>query len=268
MTALKLILPTAFALAFAANANSSVYIPSLKVKSIQVMDNATGDTKTKHYVDDIEITLSKKDKVRAKNWNLTESEWAKYKYAIEYMPRGQWTPNLPAPIVLGNLAKTEQERLHYARVMNNIERDRRDRELRFQLTGIAQLGEFDPTLHPDYVKPKVGLARMLPENLTKLRSIFIDMEHCEVECKKYVTLKIASTSNITKLDIHATNSSTHEVKQMLLGMGIDENRMARKNITINAKLVNKEVLKHNEGRTEPFVMMRDDDGTTKQFMTR
>ncbi|QFT13435.1 hypothetical protein [Vibrio sp. THAF190c] len=255
------LLTTTALLAF--SANSAVYTPPLEVKQTQVIDTTTGNATNSYEVDGVEITLTEKDKVKARNWNLGNADWAKYKYAMEYTPRATWTPDLDPPIVLGNLAKTENERRKYARIMNQLEKDRRDREIAFQLSANAVLSELDPLIASKNKKQETGLAKVLPGNFDKLRSIFLDLSTCDTSCKTFLTLAVASTSNVTKLDIHATNANEKSVLELLNDIGLSQADIFARQITINAKRDNPYIEQYRNGGKVPFYITRTDKGTTR-----
>ncbi|MFC5079586.1 hypothetical protein VTH8203_01348 [Vibrio thalassae] len=237
---------------------------SLKVITTQTINAETGNSDQSFTVDGLEITLSEKDKRLAKNWNLSHGDWAKYKYIIEYTPRGTWTPDLDPPIVLGNYATTEEERMHYARKMNEIELARRDRELAFQDAAIRAIYQSVPSVNPNIPKPKTGIAARLTEGRTTLRSLFIDYKTCDSKCKIFSTLAIATSPSDSKLDIHMTNATGPQAEQFLSDIGVTENKKQQKAISVNASLNNHMVEKHRNGGTVPYYLVTMDT-ETKRF---
>ncbi len=79
--------------------------------------------------------LNALDKARAKSWRLTEKEYGRYRLLKETSPRGIWTPNIDPITLLGVESRTEQERLKYARLFNQIELARTKQDIAF---GFAQ----------------------------------------------------------------------------------------------------------------------------------
>lgn len=252
---------TAAVLAF--SANSALYVPPLEVTQTQIIDNATGKSTNTYQVDGIEIELSKEDKTKARNWNLSNSEWAQYKYAMEYTPRGTWSPNLDPPIVLGNLADTDEERRRYGRLMNELERARQKREINFQLAANSTLSEMNPLLTNASRKQESGLAKDLPGSFDKLRSIFVDINTCDASCKKFITLAVASTSSSTKLDIHATNGNEIDVTNLLSDIGLSLADLQVRQVTINAHRNNPMIERYRDGGKVPFFINRTDQETTR-----
>lgn len=250
------------AAALAFSANSAVYVPKLEVQQNKVIDSKTGNTNVTYAVDGIDIELTKEDRAKAKNWNLNDSDWAKYKYAIAYTPRGIWTPNLDPPIVLGNLATTDADRAYYGRIMNNLETNRREREVAFQKAA-NRVNRLDNVGLQNISPPREGLSKVLPEQFQKLRSIFLDLDDCEVECKTFITLAIASTSSITKLDIHATNGTENQLFDLLGKLGLNQEEIENRKITIKANRNNPLVKKFSNGGRVPFYINRNDSETTR-----
>lgn len=250
------------AAALAFSANSAVYVPKLEVQQTKVIDTNTGNTTVSYAIDGIDIELTKEDKIKAKNWNLKNSDWVKYKYAIAYTPRGIWTPNLDPPIVLGNLATTDAERTYYGRIMNNLESNRRAREAAFQLAA-NKVNRLDNVGLQNVTPPRKGLSKVLPEQFQKLRSIFLDIDDCDSDCKTFITLAIASTSSVTKLDIHATNGSEKQVFDLLGNLGMGQDEIESRKITIKANRNNPLVEKFRNGGKIPFYINRNESETTR-----
>lgn len=66
----------------------------------------------------------------AKDWQLTDSEWAKYLQLMQSTGRFFY-PNLPAPAVLGMYADNPEEEKHFAEIYAKQEHDKVARELSF-----------------------------------------------------------------------------------------------------------------------------------------
>ncbi len=206
-----------------------VYRSELRVDEVKYLDSA-GLEQTKYQIDGMDITLTKEDRVRARNWNLTPFDWVKYKYALEYTPRGLWTPNLDPPIVLGNLATTELERMKYAKIANEIEIDRRNREAAFQGAGVEHLKTINPMLGQP--KPKTGLARFLPDGKTVLKSVFIDPLDCDGQCRDFLMNSVYSNSGRMQLNIYYSNGSKADLMALLAGVGIKDDYLLSKGVIL------------------------------------
>lgn len=239
-------------------ATNKIHVAELKVKTTQLIGLDGKGQETKYEVDGIEIELTPSDKAKAKNWNLRNEDWVKYKYAMKYTPRGIWSPDLDPPIVLGNLSKTEAERARYSRVMNALELDRRHREIAFQLTAIYEL----PTEEADEIKPSTALSRALPPEKTILKSIFIDTATCEKECIHFVLLETAGTSTRTKLNIIFTTDDKSKQEKILLGAGITNTKIRDKQITVVTDAETTQ--QYREGFDFPFLIIQNDEGLTRR----
>ncbi|MFH0267340.1 hypothetical protein [Vibrio rumoiensis] len=249
------------AMMFTANvslASQSLHVAELQVKTNQVINPETKQTETTFKVDDYEVVLTKDDYQRAKNWNLSATDWAKYKYAIEFTPRGKWTPDLDPPIVLGNLAKTEAERIKYAKIMNELELDRRSREIAFQLSAISVL----PKETPNQPEQQSRLKSVLPADKSILKSIFIDTETCDSSCNEFLLKESAGTSSRTKLNIIFTTESTSKQASILSSAGLNKEKISDKGITVTTN--NEIAEKYKANNTYPYVIIQDDSGISRR----
>ncbi|MGR5296843.1 hypothetical protein ACPV5U_24515 [Vibrio mediterranei] len=235
---------------------SATYLASLQVEKTQVINPEIGQSAFKYLVDDIEIEMSEKDRHLAKNWNLTQEDWAKYLYIMEYTPRGLWTPDLDPPIALGNYARTEEERLYYVKIMNSLEENRRKRELALEATSIRHIKS---TLAGAQQSQQSGMAAKLTENRDTLRSVFIDLKNCNNDCKIFVTMAIATSPASTKLDIHFTNAKPSEANRFLKDIGITDERREAKAISVNAAPINAAVLRFSNGGKLPYYIIKNDE---------
>lgn len=187
---------------------------------------------------------------------------------MEYMPRGKWTPDLDPPIVLGNLAETDEEMRHYARIMNDLEIKRREREVTFQGLAMEEIYIIDPASRPNGSQPppKTGIAKSLINNKRILRSIFIDAKDCSVDCRRFITLAIASSSSATQVDIHITGVTASGAKKFLSGIGLNDSVIERRNININASRINPAVQRHSNSGRIPYYINKSETQTTIRHM--
>ena len=96
-------------------------------------------------IEDQVITLSRADKERAKGFDLTDHEYAKYKYIMNFTPRGTWTKDIDPVLALGITANTESERLKYANILFQQRKAREAKEVAFALTMMSVEKRDDPT---------------------------------------------------------------------------------------------------------------------------
>src|SRR5262245_47009535 len=66
----------------------------------------------------------------AKDWELTDSEWARYVQLMNGV-NGHWYPHLTPPAVLGLNAASVEDRQHFAEIAAHQEHDKIERELAF-----------------------------------------------------------------------------------------------------------------------------------------
>lgn len=239
-----------------------MFIAPLNVEQTQIVNQSTGNVQSNYQVDGIDIELTEKDKVRAKNWNLTNKDWAKYKYVMEYTPRGLWTPDIDPPLALANASTTEADREYYISVQNQIEKHRTetDRKMVSTTNRLLMVGSYRTTPQP------TGLASQLRTHKTELRSIFVDLKNCDPYCKRFVTLAIASTANSTQLDIHINGGSERQAEDFLQQIGVDENKIQAKGISINAQKNNPVFAQFNSKNNAAFYLNKTEMGTSRHDM--
>lgn len=254
----KTILPIALA-ALTTSTAHAVYLPPM------IVEITTNETNQEAYkVDDIDIELTKKDKVRAKNWNLSNSDYAKYKYVMEYMPRGTWTPELDPPIVLGNLAKTHKERMRYAKIMNELEQDRRLREVQFQGAGNEYIKVMLSREGYAYTNERKdprqtgSVSKLLPKGKLELRSLYVDLNTCQSECIQWVREQTSKSPIKVKMDVYikgANNLSEQTLRDHLgISNNVDPNRFV---FSTDEALFDARVA----GQKTPFLVQQNDHST-------
>ncbi|MDN2483830.1 hypothetical protein [Vibrio agarivorans] len=253
----------ALALAFSAGV-FALPTPQLKVETTQIVSNETGETIDAFKVNGLEINMTKRDRVRAGHWGLTESDYAKYLYAMEYMPRGTWTPDLDPPIVLGNLANTHKERLYYARIMNELEQNRRMREAAFQKAGHEHIDEM--LAKEGYVKledrpePRKGdFSINLPAGKFELRSLFVDLDDCDNDCKSFVRRHIMMASANVKFDLYVKGATSSDDSSVFrsLGISLDQVSTGDFNLSRDANIFRTQT----RGKNLPFLIQQNDNVT-------
>jgi integrating conjugative element protein (TIGR03759 family) len=90
---------------------------------------------------------------KAKDWNLTDSEWNQYRIFMQG-PSEHYYKQLSPPEVLGINAESIEELQHYAEVAAKLEHDKLERELKFNAAfhdAAARLYSAEPIIKPfDY----------------------------------------------------------------------------------------------------------------------
>lgn len=253
LLALAIIISAGSTVAFAQN------IKKLEVDQTQIVDQESGNSTFKYKVDGIDVELTEKDKRKAQNWNLTNKDWVKYKYVMEFMPRGLWTPDLDPPLVLAYAAENEQERMHYIKVQSQLEQARMKRDALVT----SATTRYAAMQNPKTPEPMSAFKSQLSTNKDTLRSVFVPLNNCDAECKKFVTLAIASSSSSTQLDMHFDGGGEREAKKWLASIGVDESRISRKQISISAMDVNPTYRKLKGDSEGPFFLNKTESGTTR-----
>ena len=262
------------ALSFLCIASLSANGSNYEIQNTTVVKNAasgssisTGGDRLIYTIDGIDISLTKEDKVKSKNWMLKESEYAQYLYIMKYTPRGLWSPDIDPPIALGNEATTENERMYYAHLMNGLEWERRQKEGVFQLAGITDidnrlnaLGFIKEEDRPKIIKG--DFSQSLPGKKLILRSLFVDMENCEKDCRLWVTKQMMQVSKKVQLDLYVANASSFTDSALYKLLTINPKKVVNGDINISRSSEMVEL--YRKGWETPFLIQRDDDKTTRK----
>ena len=179
-------------------------------------------------INDVNIGLTKEDLIKAKNFNLSNQEYAKYKYIMEYTPRGKWTPDIDPVIALGNLAKTEEERTKYAKLAYKQRTERERLETAFAITMIKVEKQNDPN-SPRWMNWEQKKEFALKDTIvmddtgnanTELVNIYVDPSVCvsDSQCLVDMGRTLQAKQPHTQLKYHfynATDASTKQFKYSL-----------------------------------------------------
>lgn len=91
----------------------------------------------------------------AKDWHLTESEWAKYQKLMQ-SAAGLWYRGLSPPAVLGMYADSPEDEKHFAEVYAQQEHKKVEQELAFNkaaFNAMRQLYSNEPMIKPFDITP-------------------------------------------------------------------------------------------------------------------
>lgn len=249
--------------AFAASSHASVTknTPNEKLKliakSLNSSDSELVETEIEKINDNefdvngLKIELSELEEHKAKNWKLTNEQYARYKYIMLATPRGNFTPNLDPITVLGNEARTEMERKHFARLAMNLEQKRVNGELMFQIAANDYGEEMAKAL---------GRKDKEDEKENKnLISLFIDASDCEVSsaCRKFLTDMIGGQSKSSSMVIYYKNG-LQNLRGAIKGIGFNEERLKEKDIKIVPDTG--EHVRYGKGRKPPFAIINNKEG--------
>ncbi|EGQ9284581.1 hypothetical protein F7U66_01740 [Vibrio parahaemolyticus] len=240
------------------NINIPAQTSRIKIEEVKTQDTTTSSfSDTLHFdVDGVRIELTKEDKVKAKNWRLTHQDWAKYKYVMEFMPRGTWTPDLDPPMVLGNLAKSEFERNRFAKIAMNLEIDRRQRESAFMTAGEEYLRELSPQMGSP--KKLEGLEFYLGAGKTKLRSLFVDADNCDEICESFVRDAFSGTAHSTQLYVYVSAARQADAQRWIVDGVLSADDIERKSVKLLVDSERKYRDYIGDGQMPFFVHQTDD----------
>jgi integrating conjugative element protein (TIGR03759 family) len=248
---------------------TGIYVADMHIETILEVAQGGGTNQTRYEVDGIEIEITKLDEVKARNWNLTNEEWAQYKYAMEFTPRGLWSPDLDPPIVLGLLSKTEREKAHFAKLMNAMEIDRREREVDLQKYGINDIKERMGTATLTQTTSLTPMEARLGEHKTSIKSIFVstDLSMCDSKCTKFLLKTVASTPSSQTLVIYYNEGTESDVYSLFKKSGFSIEDLAKRNTQIikSAEKFDKYVHSSDE---LPFYIKISDKGESRKGITR
>ncbi|WP_318482551.1 hypothetical protein [Photobacterium leiognathi] len=211
-------------------ASVSAQASSVKtVNSQSTYSNTVSNIADSLSINDVNISLTKEDLVKAKNFDLSNQEYAKYKYIMEYTPRGKWTPDIDPVIALGNTAKTEEERTKYAKLAYKQRTERERLETAFAMTMIKVEQQNDPN-SPRWMnweqkkefalKDTPVMANASGYANTETVDVFLDPTLCvnDARCLVRMTSTLQAKQPQTMLKYHlynATDESTKKFKATL-----------------------------------------------------
>ncbi len=84
----------------------------------------------------------------AKPWGLSSQEYQQYLNEMAEGPNQLWWKDIDPPQVLGMNAKTEEERLKYAKIDVELDQERAAKEIAFQEAYTAAFRELYPNAKP------------------------------------------------------------------------------------------------------------------------
>ncbi|WP_318521220.1 hypothetical protein [Photobacterium leiognathi] len=206
---------------------SSMAARTVNVDNSTIASNHTQTVKSYSFENDaVNIDLSKADQVKAKNFGLTNEEYAKYKYLMEYTPRGKWTKDIDPVVALGVSAKTQSERMKYARLMYEQRKARTQNELAFSLAMMKVEHNDTPNdprwkpwaerrdwilkkTDPDFEKDKA-----VSHKSAEYVNVFVDPSMCLLEgCKNKMRNVVKSKLSNTEIQFVLVNANHAEMSQ-------------------------------------------------------
>ena len=194
-------------------------------------------------------TLTALDKIHAKNWGVTESDWVKYKTIMATTPRGNWSPNLDPIVSLGIEANTEEERTRFAKLLYDTEIERQSKEIDFNWAVVKYHCRIAPQSNLCKTSEQLRRETLIEaekqiaqgeinerspreiDNWSPIRySLFVDVStHCDASCDQYLS---DTTSTLPYLDITISNAGKNGVKKFIKRYKIIQYDLITKNVTV------------------------------------
>lgn len=186
---------------------------------------------------DTQHTRSAEDK--AAEWGLDSKEWKRYEQLMDG-PRGIQSPGLDPVSVLGIEARSDEERIHFARIQARMERERVQKELLYQRAydeAIGQLNQGEQVVNLQPEKPMFSSSEAGLSSATGSGRLALFVSS---DCGPCVSRAKTLQQSKTPFDIYVVGSDGDDslVRQWARGAGIDPARVRSREITIN----------HDEGR--------------------
>ncbi|OOF59738.1 TIGR03759 family integrating conjugative element protein [Rodentibacter myodis] len=172
-----------------------------------------------------QMTSSMEDKWT--EWGLTEQDWRQYETLMKQGARGIWTPNIDPLTALGVEANTEEERMHYARLLAKKEFERAEKEIAFQIAYTKIFNE----LYPDTLPFKVGDSQIQSGNIRRI------IYFTRIDCKACVIdmMKLLNYAGDTQVDIYVVDSKKDDskIRDWALANHINVEKVKKRQITLN-----------------------------------
>ncbi len=182
----------------------------------------------------LNYALTDKEKSLARQWELTDDDWVKYKN-IMAGPRGIWSPGLDPLTALGVMETDPEERRRYAEIWMKMEIRRSELELAFEVERMA-------------VSERLLQGRPLVNNQgwkehwskTQESSTYDVLMFAQVGCVEKCTelfnavFESTGTDDKTRLNIYFPDgTSAEDIGKWAQSVGIDPEIVRRRKITLN-----------------------------------
>jgi integrating conjugative element protein (TIGR03759 family) len=176
---------------------------------------------------------------KAAEWGLNADEWKLYQQLMDG-PRGIYSPGLDPVSVLGIESRTDEERMHFARIQARMETQRMQKELLYQraydeAVGAVVQGQQVVNLKPEKPMFSSTEARLPASGGSGRLALFVS-EDCEPCVKKAKALQRSNTP----FDLYVVGSEGDDskVRSWARNAGIEPDKVRSRQITLN----------HDEGR--------------------
>ena len=201
--------------------------------------------------------LSESERVRARSWDLSETEWLRYRQLMQGI-RGSISPKTISPIeVLGIHAQNEAERLQYAEAWARAMHEDVDRILAFQYAYDAA----GKRLFPNEELIDINRLPRDAEKVTELQSsdrlLFFTQANCPV-CDALLGKVLKRVDQVASIDIYITGEKTGDdkaVRDWAKGHAIKPEWVRSRRVTLNHDAGALDKLTRGEGQV-PYLMRR------------
>jgi integrating conjugative element protein (TIGR03759 family) len=199
--------------------------------------------------------LSESEQVRARTWNLSESEWRRYRQLMQGI-RGSISPGTISPIeVLGIHARDEAERQRFAERWAQTMHEDAERILAFQHAydeAIRRLYPGERLIDPDRLpEPSEKTGSLEPGD----RVLFFTRAECPA-CDALFGRLIQKIDVIAGIDVYLMgdgNANDQYVREWARQQGIEPKWVHTRRVTLNHDAGALDQLTHGEGQV-PYLM--------------
>lgn len=178
------------------------------------------------------IELTEQERSLAKQWQLTESDWIKFK-AIMQGPRGTWTSNLDPITALGVSETDPAERDRYAEIWMRVEAKRKEGELAFersrQKAAKKVFGDLKAVKNDEWIAEW----NRKYASINKAVALFVDSS-CLEDCKATFDRLYGALNLRSRLDVYFQDgASGADIGQWAEFMGLDPEVVRQRKVTLN-----------------------------------
>ena len=201
--------------------------------------------------------LSDSERVRARSWDLSETEWLRYRQLMQGI-RGSISPKTISPIeVLGIHAQNEAERLQYAEAWARAMHEDVDRILAFQYAYDAAGKRLYPNEELIDINRLPRDSEKVIEHQSSDRLLFFTQANCPV-CDALLGKVLKRVDQVAGIDIYITGEKTSDdkaVRDWAKGQAIKSEWVRSRRVTLNHDAGALDKLTRGEGQV-PYLMRR------------
>jgi integrating conjugative element protein (TIGR03759 family) len=202
-------------------------------QALAEIDTATLNSELKITTDiSSDLKMTTEDRTLSKQWQLTETDWLKYKMIMKG-PRGTWSPGLDPLTALGVSETDISERKRYAEIWMRVETRRAELEIAFEIE--RQIAAKKLHGNQQLIKNKQWIEKWEEDQIEIHKTVFLFADaKCLEKCKKLTGEVIGSISTHTQLEVYFNDSTTsEEIGVWAAFMKIPPETVRSKKITLN-----------------------------------